>query len=508
MTRAGIVADDLTGAADSAVQFARAGWDARLALGDEAVPEARPDPDAAGPVTGADVPDAGGPVTGAAGAGAGVPAAGRSAVLAVVTDSRALDASAAHDVTAAAVRDLVRRGVDRVLVKIDSTMRGSVAHQVSGALEAWRERHPQAFAVVSPAYPALGRTVEDGRLLVDGAGVETTSVGRDPVTPVTTSLLSDLLPGSAHVVVASGDARDLALRLVEASAAGADVVTVEAATDADLVTTADAVRLLGARAVPVGSAGLAVAVSRAWAPEHEPAEGAAAPVPAHLVVVLSSLHDASRSQYEHLVRTAGEDAAPGQPGVRTVAPTLAEVLAGDLAPALGRAEPTAADARDDRVVVVLAPPRAAPDGTAAPEATAASGPTDAERVAEALAVLTERVVADLDDVGLVLVGGEGARAVLRRLGATAVRVRGAVREGVPHGTLEGGRLHGTPVVTKAGGFGPVTTLADVVPVLLGRSDASGATGAPAPPATATTAPATMPAHATTAPTTTARGDRP
>ncbi|GAB2983556.1 four-carbon acid sugar kinase family protein [Frigoribacterium salinisoli] len=423
MTAAGIVADDLTGAADSAVQFTRAGWTARLALGGDA------------PAT---VDD--------------------GSVVAIVTDSRALDPGAAHAVTAASVRDLAAAGAGRVFVKVDSTMRGSVADQVRGALEAWREQHPAAVAVVSPAYPSLGRTVVGGRLLVDGVGVDETAVGRDPVTPVVTAEMADLLPGSTRVAVAldgegdgDGDeaAAALARRLVAAAASGADVVTVDASTDDELGVVAGAVLLLGPRAVPVGSAGLAVPVSQAWAAPREAAPSRGIRRPGHVVVVLSSLHDASRSQADHLVAATT--------GARVVAPTLGEVLAGDLGPALARARAV----EDGDVTVVLAPARgddAGPEGEA--------GGTVAERVADALATLTERVVADHEDVALVLVGGEGARAVLRRVGADAVLVRGALREGVPWGTLEGGRLHGTPVVTKAGGFGPATTLADAVTDLL------------------------------------------
>lgn len=420
-TAAGIVADDLTGAADSAVQFARAGWLARLALGD------------------------------------GAPAAAREgSVVALVTDARALDDEAAAAASASAVRVLAGSGTDRVLVKIDSTMRGSVAAQVRGALAAWRERHPSAMAVVAPAYPALGRTVIGGRLLVDGVGVDETAVGRDPVTPVGTAEMSELLPGSTGTVVDGADGPGLAGRLAALGDAGADVVVVDTATDDDLVVVAEAVDLLGARAVPAGSAGLAVPMAHAWgAGAAEPADVASGPT-RHVVVVLSSLHDSSRAQHDHLLGHRRD--------VRTVAPTLAEVLAGDLAPALGRAD----DADGASVTVVLAPARGDDDPVAARVAQEVLGTppggTVPQLVADALATLTEHVVDGLvpDALALVLVGGEGARSVLRRVRADAVVVHGALREGVPWGTLEGGSLHGTPVVTKAGGFGPASTISDVV----------------------------------------------
>lgn len=442
----GIVADDLTGAADSAVQFARAGWTARLALG-------------------GGHPGAGGP----------------DAVVAIVTDTRALGPDDAHAITAAAVRGLASEGTGRVFVKIDSTMRGSVASQVSGALTAWREVHPEAIAVVSPAYPAMGRTVQDGRVLVDGAPVEATAIGRDPVTPVRTSELTRLVPGSTGVSISGDDVATAARRIAAAAASSRlGVVTLDASTDDELRLTARAVALLGVRAVPVGSAGLAEAVSRAWDGALEESAPADVDGPRHVVVVISSLHDASRQQHDHLDRVlaGATDTAPGRPVFRTVAPTLAEVVAGDLEPALGRGSASDAAPDADRVTVVVSPARS--DGDAARDtAGGAGGATEAERVADALATLTDRVVGDSDDVALVLVGGEGARAVLHRVGAEAVLVRGALREGVPWGTLEGGRLHGRPVVTKAGGFGPVSTISDVVTDLFSSHTRTARQGAPA-----------------------------
>ena len=443
----GIVADDLTGAADSAVQFARDGWTSRLVLGADDV------------------------VVGEAGS-----------VTAAVTDARALDADSARAATRDAVRDLSRDGAELVFVKIDSTMRGSVGPQVTGALEAWRVEHPDAFAVVTPAYPAMGRTVRHGELLVDGARVETTAVGRDPVTPVLTSDLAVLVPGSVSVVVDRDDVPGTARRLVQGGASGVGIVVADAETDDDLRILAEAVALLGPRAVPVGSAGLAVAVSSAWSADLSAATPRSAERSAHVVVVMSSLHDASLTQYDHLVRSWGETsgAGPGGPLLRTISPTLDEARTGDL-DALLRGGPAARPAGGrvpaGRVTVVLAPPR--DEGPGAGRASPGQdGPTDAELVATVLAALTDRLVGDVDDTALVLVGGEGARAVLRCAGADTVLVHGALREGVPWGTLEGGRLHGRPVVTKAGGFGTAATIADVVADLLDtshRSDLEGAT---------------------------------
>ncbi|MBC7723509.1 MAG: hypothetical protein H7146_02005, partial [Burkholderiaceae bacterium] len=65
--------------------------------------------------------------------------------------------------------------------------------------------------------------------------------------------------------------------------------------------------------------------------------------------------------------------------------------------------------------------------------------------------------------------GEGARAVLARFGAESVAVTAAIGEGTPIGTIDGGRLHGLTVVTKAGGFGSTSALSDLLPELLAPS---------------------------------------
>lgn len=401
----GVVADDLTGAGDCVVQFARAGWQSHLALGPA------------------------------------LPAGERTAV-AVVTDARPLDDDAAAQATADAVRGLVSAGSRRLYVKIDSTMRGSVSGQVAGALAAWREQVPGAFAVVCPSYPALRRTVSGGVLLVDGAPVATTAAGHDPVTPVHHSDLTALLPGAVRVP-ADGDARTLAVRLAEAGETAGTVV-VDAVEDADLGHVADAVSLLGALAVPVGSAGLAAALAPRWNSGHESPEAPQVTV-GRTLVVLSSLHEVSRRQADELLRAEPgthvlvPDAASGTDGADA---TVAAWLAG-LAPGMLPA-----------TVLVRTPE---PDPGAPP-----AGRERAAEAADALAELVAAATVRTRPEAIVLIGGDGARAVLARLGARSVRVAGSVAEGVPLGHLEGGPYDGTVVVTKAGGFGTPRTVVDVL----------------------------------------------
>lgn len=405
----GIAADDVTGATDSVVQFSRTGWSSRLLLG-----ELLPDSVLPG------------------------------SALAVNTDARALDSATARQATASAIRNLATAGADRLYLKIDSTMRGSVPAQVAGALDAWQEQHPECFAVVCPAYPAMGRTIEDGLLRVHGGPVEDSPAGRDPVTPVPTSEFSQLLPGTTTISLSGSADRDAqALR----DAAGSGVVVVNAASDDDLRTLAAALVVVGPTAIPAGSAGLAAAMAAAWADAgavHAAAEPAPAAQGQRIVVVVSSLHDVARAQTDHLqsqldsadLRILQPDESLLDQPNRLAQWAAAELEVPESLP---------------RVVVITSP-----------EAIGGSETLSGTAIANSLASVVQQTLARATVGALVLVGGDGARAVLDATRAQALRITGAIQEGIPVGVVEGGTAAGKIVVTKAGGFGPVTALLDTV----------------------------------------------
>jgi len=363
-----VLADDLTGASDTVVSFARSGWSSLLSLSggwrerpaEEAVAlslDTRRDPDAA-----------------------------------------ALTGRAAHDLAG-----------DRLYLKIDSTMRGRVAEQVAGALAGRRRTRPGSFAVLCPAYPAMGRTVEQGHALVAGVPIHRGPAGRDPVTPVPESDLRRLVPGAVSVAAdepLAGTIRD--------AGRDHDVVVVDARDQSDLERLARAIVEVGPDAVPVGSAGLASALAEVWRDPAAP-YGVPSPVPAgtRTLVVVSSLHEVARTQ---------------------VAELRDRVEAGELAADLL----VSPEDREGRT---------------------------AHQVAHELAAEAARVLAAGDHDALALVGGDGAAATLTALAATGIRVLDAPVEGVPVGVLVGGAHDGLTVATKAGGFGGPQTLNQLIRAL-------------------------------------------
>ncbi|WP_158674691.1 four-carbon acid sugar kinase family protein [Streptomyces hoynatensis] len=383
-----IVADDLSGAADSAV-----------ALAPRAATSVVLDPAAAWPA---------------------------ARVIAVDTDSRYLAGREA----AARVAAAVGRAAPGTLVykKIDSTLRGNIGPEIAACLAALAERRGghRHLAVVTPAFPATGRTVLAGEVLVDGVPLSERNPGRRPLTRQLTEagLRVAALPRSA--LRSPGPAA--ALRA--AAAEGADAVVVDAVEEDDLARLA----LACTRAQPelplllAGSGGLAHHLPV----PPDPAAGRPAPPPRHggpALICVGSRSEIARAQCAALV-----EKLPARP---------VPVPAGPAGPAAAARQVRAALAAGQDVVVHPDP----------------AEPVDPARAAEVAAGLAAAARPGLGLAGtLVVTGGETARAVLLAAGVPILTVAGEREPGV---VLAHAR-DGLPVISKAGAFGDPETLLRVV----------------------------------------------
>lgn len=384
-----VIADDLTGAADTGVQLARAGYKTAVIFRGEEVP-----------------------------------AAGLDAV-ALDTDSRTRPAGFAAKRVIEAARAV--RDARVVCKKLDSTLRGNVAAELSAALGA--TRRPRV--VVAPAFPAAGRTTVGGVQLVHGVPVHETEMRNDPRTPVLEAHVPTLLAGSFPSVATLG-VEDLADPEKVRLTLEAECVVADAERDADLETLV--------RAVPdpsgvlwAGSAGLALALGGVY-----PGPGAggvpASPGPARRVlVVIGSLSGVSREQLRRLVEEYGDVAVPVHADRRGAV----EEAAGIARRALSGGP----------CAVVHSPGERSRPGTGGP-------------VVRSLAEVAARLCGQGLFDALVMTGGSTAVRVALRLGASGIRLEGEVEAGVPWGTLIGPNPY--TVVTKAGGFGGPDTLVGVV----------------------------------------------
>ena len=406
-----IIADDLTGAADSGVQLARSGYRTAVAFRGTAIPPSE-DLDA----------------------------------IVVDTDSRSLPAGfaakrvveAGHAVRAARV----------VYKKIDSTLRGPIPAELAAALGATgREK-----AVVAPAVPSAGRRTEGGVQLVHGEPLHKTGLAQDPRTSVPESHIPSLLSGAFHSVTALSLAsvREGAVREALGSA---DCVVADAKSDTDL--------LAIVRAVPdpssvlwVGSAGLAKALGEVYPGLRNDAALETPASASGVLAVVGSTNQVTREQLRRLVEETG------------VAPAVldtAALVSGHSEDAVKEtADEVRASLSGSRFAVLCS--AAGKEVDSALRQSTVPEKEISERVADALA----RVVAGLSGEGLfdalVLTGGDTAVRVACELGATGILLHAEIEPGIPIGTLMGPRPY--RIVTKAGGFGGPNTLCEALHALV------------------------------------------
>lgn len=393
-----IVADDLSGAADCAIAFAAAGRRTVVSL------------DASAPMRPA-------------------------AVVAVDTDTRRLTPAEAARRAADAWQALQAPG-RRLYKKIDSTLRGNWTAEVA-ALAALA-----GPAIVAPAFPATGRTVRDGRVMVRGVPLEDTetwqldNAGQD-------AALGAMLEAAGlrveHVALETLRAtpQRIAALLAEAAQRGASAIVVDAETGEDLAAIARVTAALDAPFFWVGSGGL----SRELAdlPELFAAEPAAdasveptpadAAVPGPLLALVGSLSAISERQCALLRTEAG----------------IAEFIVPPAVLREGRAH-AQWRAWHDRIGACL---RGRQDAIVRIGRDDAFDPAEGSRLSTALAALVAPYVDGLG--GLIVTGGETARAMLAAARIGGLELACEIEAGVALGRPADGR--GPRVVTKAGAFG-------------------------------------------------------
>jgi uncharacterized protein YgbK (DUF1537 family) len=415
-----ILADDLSGAADCGVACASVGLATLVLL----------DPAAAAP--------------------------GEAEALAVDLDSRGLGAEAAGAAVRAAAARLLSP-TTLFYAKIDSTLRGSPAAEIAAARVALAACHAGArrtLAVVAPAFPAMGRTVRDGRVLVHGVPLERTEIWRREGPGAEPDLAAALeaagLP-SRVVPLATVRAGPLAATLRQAMRDGLGAVLCDAETDADLASVAAAGARLDAAIAWAGSAGLARHLSRRFAPA-----GGSARVEVRtmrrsgpLLAVIGSMSTVARTQCAALA---------AEPRCQRVAVGPDSLLAGPSAPGWGAAERALEAgieaAAEDGVILLTVDPEAGTDATPRRGVSAA---------------LAKLAAARVDRVGALLVGGgDTAREFLMPAGIAGLRLLGEIEPGVPLALAVGRQAaRPLPVVTKAGAFGDARTLIRCVQALRG-----------------------------------------
>lgn len=401
-----VVADDLTGAADSGIQLVRAGYTTAVAF------------------RGAPVP----------------PSEGLDATV-VDTDSRLLPPQEARERVQEAGQALKDARI--VYKKIDSTLRGPIAVEMEAALQvAGRSK-----AIVAPAFPSNGRSTVRGMQLIHGEPVHETGLANDPHTPVREAHIPSILAEEGFEGIVTLDTQDIEdPDTVRQVLDGAKWIVADAVEDSHLEALV--------RSVPnpseilwVGSAGLALALSTVYpGPQAGDVSEVSSRRPHRVLMVVGSTNDIVREQLRWVSREAEVKCVPFD-SLAVARGELKELIRNTFDSArkgLGK----------DHNTVLHTTVEENLDSDGAEHLVAA--------LADVVAKLSEESLFD----ALVLTGGDTAVHVARSVGARSIMLEEEIEAGVPLGTLIGPNPY--PVVTKAGGFGNPETLLKALQTLTGK----------------------------------------
>lgn len=237
----GIIADDLTGANDSALQFHLKGANTQILLSDEVEPL-----NVVGTQT-----------------------------WAISTESRNVSPHEAYEKvkhTTQMFVDVLKP--DYFYKKIDSTVRGNIAVETLGVLEVlgWDA------VIVIPAFPLEGRVTVGGYHLLKGVPIERTEMARDPHSPIFEShlptLLKSQLPEEFHNLVGSIElstvmkgAGPILMKIKELVNDGKKLIVADSVSTTDIEQIVLAITKSEYKILPAGTAAAARAFSNIWFPE-------------------------------------------------------------------------------------------------------------------------------------------------------------------------------------------------------------------------------------------------
>ena len=167
------------------------------------------------------------------------------------TESRALGPEEAAAAVRAGLKGVDLTAFGRVMKKVDSTLRGSVAAEI----KAVDELYGSELVVFAPALPDLGRTTVGGVHLLKGIPITRTELAKDPKTPVTEDNITKLLEAVYDEPVTHISEDQVSAGEIDFSVGR--VFTCDSATNADLRSIIQAAVATGKRTLWVGTAAMA-----------------------------------------------------------------------------------------------------------------------------------------------------------------------------------------------------------------------------------------------------------
>ena len=239
----GIIADDLTGANDTALQFHNNGANTQILLSEKIEPF-----NVKGTQT-----------------------------WAISTESRNIESDLAFDKVVKTTQMFIDKiNPDFLYKKIDSTIRGNIAVEVLAILSV----SDYIASIIVPAFPSEMRTTVGGYHMLKGIPIERTEMAIDPHSPICESHVPTLLKsqladeykdlvGQIELKTVMKGAGPILKKINELVSEGKKLIVSDAVSTVDIEQIALAIKKSDSKLLPVGTASFAQALSSFWLSEAE-----------------------------------------------------------------------------------------------------------------------------------------------------------------------------------------------------------------------------------------------
>lgn len=247
-----IIADDLTGANDSALQFFLQGAKTQILLSDCSEVESCED----------------------------------AQIWAISTETRNLSADVAFEKVKATTKSLIEHiNPDYFFKKIDSTIRGNIAVETLTVLNELK----WDAAVVVAAFPDEQRITVGGYHLLKSMPIERTEFSHDPVAPICESHLPTLLKkqlgddyeqlvGHVELKTIMQGAGPILMKINELIADGRKLIVMDAVSNTDVEQISLAIKKIDKDILPTGTASFARALAKVWLGNGDDCEECVVPI--------------------------------------------------------------------------------------------------------------------------------------------------------------------------------------------------------------------------------------
>lgn len=357
-----------------------------------------------------------------------------SDVVVINTDSRPLNSKEAYNTVYSLAKNLnTLDDIEYIYKKVDSLMRGNPAPELEAIIDATGAK----VAIVASAFPDNGRIVTDGTLMMpDNKHVDITNIFNTETKKKAVNV---------RIINIREGAESLKAFMERQMENGTSIFVFDTISNEDLAIISDASMLIEGKKVFCGSAGLAKQLGRKKKAEIKYDDtvfivvGSRSATTAHQVrlaketfklpIVLVDSNDIIEDRYEKAVTEAVEKSLEFY--------------------------------NDGQKLVIIAIDSLFEEYTMVLRETA----TDTQKslkIAESLGDIVKRLYNDIKPVTFVATGGDTAFQICDFLGSDGMELTDEIVPGVPIGILREGIADGNSMVTKSGSFGEEDTLVKVI----------------------------------------------